>query len=69
MPPADKAKAAGISIIFFLDLGAESAKNQTKYTKTKGAGNSKYVPGEEQRRPDKKHIYPISPYRQLWRRS
>jgi hypothetical protein len=53
MPPADKAKAAGVSVTSFFDLKAELAKKSDEFARTKAAGGPKYVPGEGRTRPDK----------------
>lgn len=53
MPPADKAKAAGVSVTSFFDLKAELAKKSDEFSRTKAGGGPKYVPGEGRTRPDK----------------
>lgn len=45
MPPADKAKAAGISASSFFDLKAELSKKEAEFSKNKAAGKANAVVG------------------------
>lgn len=57
MAPADKTRAAGVSVSSFFDLKAELAKKSDEFVRTKAAGSSKYVSGKGRTRPDKVRIH------------